>query len=270
MSKLGIYLILFKIFTKIGPSFIKLFKSIKVAKVGLAGASMAAYSYIFTWEFALILLLAIVIHEYGHLNAMKNIGIKTKGIYLIPFFGGAAVASESFKNYKNESYVAIMGPLYGLFTLIPFIVAYYLTNNVLFIGLVSFIALLNLFNLLPINPLDGGRIIKSIAFSMNTNFGIIIIFLGMILATFIVWKFEIYLLLFILIIGLIEFVIEFFEYKKNKVWKEEYEKMSTSEILKYSIYFSLLATVFLFVIYYTSSIEGADIALKILKDQGIE
>ena len=68
---------------KISPILLKFFKSVKVIKLALASGSMVAYSYLFTWEFAIILLAAIVFHEYGHITGMKKCGIKTKGIYLI-------------------------------------------------------------------------------------------------------------------------------------------------------------------------------------------
>ena len=72
----------------------KLFKSAKVIKVVLAGASVAAYSWLFSLQFALALLACLVFHEYGHIRAMKYFGMKTKGIYLIPFLGGLALSDE--------------------------------------------------------------------------------------------------------------------------------------------------------------------------------
>ena len=63
----------------------KLFKSAKVVKAALAGASVAGYAWLFSIEFALMLIACLVVHEYGHVRAMKYFGIKTKGIYLIPF-----------------------------------------------------------------------------------------------------------------------------------------------------------------------------------------
>lgn len=67
----------------------KLLKSAKVVKALLAGASVAAYSWLFSLEFALALIACLMFHEYGHIRAMKYFGMKTKGIYLIPFMGGS-------------------------------------------------------------------------------------------------------------------------------------------------------------------------------------
>ncbi len=81
----------------IGGLALKLLKSAKAVKVALAGASFASYSYLTDWKFAIIILISLVFHEYGHLKAMKKFGLKTKGIYLIPFVGGAAVQAEYCK-----------------------------------------------------------------------------------------------------------------------------------------------------------------------------
>lgn len=266
MKNLGFVLLLVKLFGKLGPFLLKLFKTAKLAKAGLALGSMAAYSYMFTWEFALVLLFAIIVHEYGHLNAMKKCNIPTKGMYLIPFFGGAAVASEIYRSYKKETYISLMGPVYGILSIIPFFILYIIDKNPLWIGLVSFIAMINLFNLLPINPLDGGRVIKSIAFSLNSKLGYIIVGLGFILCIGIVYYLKIYLLLFILIIGLMEM---FFHYKDNAVELNNYESMNKQEIINYSLFYISLCIFFIAVIYYCGSIEGADLALKLLQDKEI-
>lgn len=47
--------------------------STKVIKVVLLGTSFAAYSYLFSWQFALIILVQLIIHEYGHIWAMKKV-----------------------------------------------------------------------------------------------------------------------------------------------------------------------------------------------------
>lgn len=265
MKNFGLYLLLFKLGSKFGPLLLKVLKSAKVAKGGLAVASLGAYSYMFTWEFAVILLFAIVVHEYGHLKAMQNLGIKTKGIWLIPFFGGAAVSSEGFKNFSNESYVAIMGPVYGVATLVPFYALWVLTNNPMWIGIVSFIALINVFNLLPINPLDGGRIVKSIAFSMHSYLGITIIALGMVAAFLMAFFYNIYILYFIFIIGLIELVASFREFRFNSEDNKQ-QYMDNSGMLKMGVSYLLLFSLFVGIIYYCSTVEGADLALKLLKD----
>ena len=216
MKNLGLFTILLKLFSVLKPLLIPLLKGAKATKFALAGTSLAVYSYMFTIEFAIILLLSIVFHEYGHIQGMKKNGIKTKGIYLIPFFGGASVPDSAFEKRVVESEVALYGPLYGLYTVILALGIYFITNSPEALGVASLIAFINLFNLFPINPLDGGRLIKSIAFSLHSSIGFVSLFIGILLATILIYYYEIYLLLFIVFFGLIELIFTFIGYRKVK------------------------------------------------------
>ncbi|MCT7940755.1 site-2 protease family protein [Shewanella holmiensis] len=186
----------------------KLLKSAKVVKALLAGASVAAYSWLFSIEFALALIACLVFHEYGHIRAMKHFGMKTKGIYLIPFMGGLALSDERINTRWQDVVISIMGPTFGLFLSIACLVAYWITGNVFFAGVAAFNALLNLFNLLPILPLDGGHILKSISFSMNSVTGLIACVAGAAIGVFISYSLGLALLGFLLLIGSVEIVFE--------------------------------------------------------------
>ncbi|WP_163930094.1 site-2 protease family protein [Paraferrimonas sp. SM1919] len=186
----------------------KLLKSAKVIKVVLAGASMAAYSWLFSFEFALMLLACLVFHEYGHIKAMKYFGMKTKGIYLIPFVGGAAVTEDKINTRWQDVVIAIMGPSFGLLLSIAALVAYWVTGMEIFAGVAAFNALLNLFNLLPILPLDGGHVLKSISFSMNSIVGLVMCVLGAVAGVLISYHFGLALLGLLLLIGSLEIVFE--------------------------------------------------------------
>lgn len=206
---------------KVGPKLLTtVAKFAKVGKLGLAAGSMAAYSYLFTWEFAIIIMLSLFVHEYGHIFAMKRCGLKTKGIYFIPFLGAAAVTEETFKSRRDEVYIAIMGPIFG-FTLAGLtLIVYMVTQNALFAATAGWMAMVNLFNLLPINPLDGGRIMKSIAFSINSNWGNIFLAIGISLSLILTFYFGIVLFSILLIIGTLEFIYEYKMRNANSVIKE--------------------------------------------------
>lgn len=94
----GIFSLAAKFLSKIGgkllPLVAKLAKGAKITKIVLVGASFTSYAYMFTWKFALMIIVMLFVHESGHIWAMKRYGVKTKGIYLIPFVGGAAVAES--------------------------------------------------------------------------------------------------------------------------------------------------------------------------------
>ncbi|MGB0941411.1 MAG: site-2 protease family protein, partial [Marinomonas sp.] len=87
--------------------------------------------------------------EYGHLRAMKYFGMKTKGIYLIPFVGGLALSENKINTRWQEVVIAIMGPFFGLLLSLASLVIYWFTGIEMFAGLAVYNALLNLFNLLP-------------------------------------------------------------------------------------------------------------------------
>ncbi|MBL4912568.1 site-2 protease family protein [Shewanella schlegeliana] len=186
----------------------KLLKSAKVIKVLLAGASVAAYSWLFSFQFALALIACLVFHEYGHIRAMKYFGMKTKGIYLIPFMGGLALSDEKINTRWQDVVISIMGPTFGLLMSLVSLVAYWITGNIFFAGLATFNALLNLFNLLPILPLDGGHILKSISFSMNSMMGLVACILGAAVGVYISYSLGLALLGFLLLIGSAEIVFE--------------------------------------------------------------
>ncbi len=191
---------------------LKLLKSAKVIKVLFAAGSLAAYSWLFSMQFAIALLLCLVFHEYGHIKAMKYFGLKTKGIYLIPFIGGLALSDDKINTRWQDVVISIMGPFFGLILSLACLVGYWLTDLEILAGLAVFNALLNLFNMLPVLPLDGGHVLKSIAFSINSKIGLTVTILGAILGVYISYYFGLALLGFLLAIGSIEIL---FEYKRR-------------------------------------------------------
>jgi Zn-dependent protease len=214
--KAGVFALFFKFGPKLLSLFAKLFKCLKLGKVGLAAGSMASYAFLFSWEFALMIMFMLFVHEYGHIWAMKREGMRTKGIYFIPFLGAAAVTDEAFPSRKSEVFVAIMGPIWGLVLSAIVAVIYFITQNPLFAAAASWMAMVNLFNLLPINPLDGGRIVKSVAFSVHSWLGLIFLVLGTIALGAMIIYFKMFLFVLLLIVGTIELLLEWRTFRSKK------------------------------------------------------
>lgn len=191
-----------------GSLALKLFKSAKVIKVLLAAGSLAAYSWLFSLEFAIALVLCLVFHEYGHVRAMKRFGLKTKGIYLVPFVGGLALSDDRINTRWQDVYISIMGPFFGLILSLVCMLVYWFTEIELFAGLAAFNALLNLFNMLPVLPLDGGHVLKSITFSVNSILGLIVCVICAIAGVAASYYFGLALLGFLLVVGSIEILFE--------------------------------------------------------------
>lgn len=187
---------------------LKALKSAKMIKVVLASVSVAAYSWLFSFQFALALIACLVFHEYGHIKAMKYFGMRTKGIYLVPFVGGLALIDEKINTRWQDVVISIMGPFFGLMLSIVLMILYWITGSMFFAGLAVFNAFLNLFNLLPILTLDGGHILKSVSFSMNSVTGIVLCTAGAALGVAISYWLGLTLFGFLLIMGTIEIVLE--------------------------------------------------------------
>ncbi|QFT38128.1 Stage IV sporulation protein FB (plasmid) [Vibrio sp. THAF191c] len=186
----------------------KALKSAKLIKVVLASASLAAYSWLFSFQFALALIACLVFHEYGHVKAMKYFGMKTKGIYLVPFLGGLALSDEKINTRWQDVVISIMGPMFGFVLSLILVVLYWITGEMFFAGLAVFNAFLNLFNLLPILPLDGGHVLKSISFSMNSLMGITLCTAAALGGVALSYSLGLTLFGFLLIMGTLEIVIE--------------------------------------------------------------
>lgn len=202
------------LFFKLAPKLSKIFFGItKSAKVLLFGGSAATYSVLFGWKAALMILAFLFVHESGHLWAMKQRGMKTKGLYFIPFLGAAAVAEEEFPTRETESYVALMGPAFGLGLAALAYLAFLITQDLEMIAAAGWMALITLLNLLPIMPLDGGRVLKSIMFSMNSGLGLMAVFAGMATGGYFAFQYGFSLFVVLIPIGLIE---TFFDWDSNR------------------------------------------------------
>jgi Zn-dependent protease len=137
-------------------------------KFGLASISalisVAAYSFIFGWPFAIGIVALLFIHEMGHALVMKLKGIPVGGMIFIPLLGAAVFMRQMPKNAKDEAEVGIAGPIAGaLASMVCLWVAQ--TNHqefLIFAPLAYFGFFINLFNLIPIVPFDGGRVLAAI------------------------------------------------------------------------------------------------------------
>jgi Zn-dependent protease len=190
---------------KLGGKFLAfLGKFIKIGKVGFALVSFAGYAVVFSWKFALLLMIAVGFHESGHVWAMKRMGIKTKGFYFLPFIGGAAIAEEQYRTYGENAYIAIMGPIWGLLMSFGAAVLYWMTGNPLWAAAGAWMSFINLFNLLPVNPLDGGQLMRSIAFSINKTLGVVFLAVSLVGGAIIMWKLHVGLFVLLLFVGALE------------------------------------------------------------------
>jgi len=179
----------------------------------------------------LILIVALLFHELGHLVMMKVFRYNDLKIFFIPFFGAAVSGNNKSESVVKSSIVSMMGPLPGI---IFAVISYYLfgiTKNYIFLKLCGVMLLLNTFNLLPILPLDGGRYIEVLFYKSKLGrllfsiFGILIfIIIGLMLQDY-----------FLIIIGILSIMRLVPNYKTMgiaiKYENESYQYKSVKEMV---------------------------------------
>ena len=125
--------------------------------------SIAAYSLFFGWTFAVGLVLLLLVHEMGHVIQLRREGIKASAPMFIPFLGAVVAAKSLGENATAEARVGLAGPVLGSLGAAALIPVYLLTGDELWRALAFTGFFLNLFNLLPVVPLDGGRAMAAMA-----------------------------------------------------------------------------------------------------------
>lgn len=207
----GVLALLLKVGGKLITLVAALFKFVKtgavMVKPGWAAISLAAYSIVFDWRFGLLLLFMIFWHEYGHVHAMRRVGIPVKGIYFIPLLGGAAVHEAPVTRRWHQVYVDLNGPLWGGALAVAALLVFYGTggDQPFWAALASWWALINLFNLLPVLPLDGGRTLSAIAFSIGSPHAGLLVLAGLLVGAGLAIAFQLDLLALMAVIGAMEF-----------------------------------------------------------------
>jgi stage IV sporulation protein FB len=115
----------------------------------------------------LMLTLALIIHEMGHFIAMKSFGYKDVNMFFVPLLGAYVSGTKHKISQKQNVIMLLAGPVPGIFIgLILSFIAFTIKSEHLF-SVANIFIYLNLFNLLPMMPLDGGKIIKAMFFETN-------------------------------------------------------------------------------------------------------
>ena len=125
--------------------------------------SIAAYSLIWGWKFAVGFVLLILVHEMGHVFQLRREGIKASAPMFIPFLGAVIWAKSLGQNALAEARVGLAGPVLGGLGSAALIPVAEATGNDLFTALAFTGFFLNLFNMLPVVPLDGGRAMAALS-----------------------------------------------------------------------------------------------------------
>jgi Zn-dependent protease len=144
----------------------------------LSVLALLSFCYLFGWKLGLLLAVVIVLHEMGHVAAMLMSGVGVRGIYLIPFFGGAAVPKTAYRTEGRLGFIALMGPGLSLIPTLGLFLLYKTTGNADLKEAAEMFAVVNAANLLPLYPLDGGLILNALIGSVSRQFALIVGWIG--------------------------------------------------------------------------------------------
>ena len=125
--------------------------------------SVAAYTLIWGWQFAAGFVLLLLVHEMGHVIQLRREGVPASAPLFIPFMGAVVGMKQAPKDAATEARVGLAGPILGSIGCLVPLALYGATGNNLFRALAFTGFFLNLINLLPVLPLDGGRAMAALS-----------------------------------------------------------------------------------------------------------
>jgi Zn-dependent protease len=167
-------LIKLKGFTVIGKFLLPVLQWLKVAKLtavlgkvlttgGTMLLSVVVYAQRFGWSFAAGFVLSIFVHELGHVYAAWRKGVPVSAPIFIPGLGALILQKRKAKSVWDDAVIGIGGPVAGTVAGIACYMLHTLTGSELMLALAYTTFLLNLFNLIPVFPLDGGWIAAAVS-----------------------------------------------------------------------------------------------------------
>jgi Zn-dependent protease len=121
------------------------------------------YGLFFGVPFAVGFVLLILVHEMGHVVMLRALGYQANSPVFIPFVGAIIGMKDQPRDAQTEALVAFGGPFIGGIGAYLVYVYYQMTGNPLALTLAFTGFIINLFNLVPVSPLDGGRIATAIS-----------------------------------------------------------------------------------------------------------
>ncbi len=125
--------------------------------------ALGVYWTLWGWKFALGFVVMIYIHEMGHVAALRQLGIKASAPMFIPGLGAFIRLKQYPASPREDARVGLAGPIWGLAAAFLAYALYLITEHGVFAGLAHAGALINLFNLIPVWQLDGGRGMRALA-----------------------------------------------------------------------------------------------------------
>lgn len=157
---------LFLLFEKFRALMVNPFEGFGAVQYAVAGGSMlvtvAAYATKFRLGLVIGFVVITLIHEIGHAVAIRAKGLRAGFLVFIPFIGGAVTLRDQPRTAYDDAQIGLAGPIAGTLASLVSLQIYKWTGDPLYLLVACVGFILNLLNLLPLGPLDGGRISAAI------------------------------------------------------------------------------------------------------------
>jgi Zn-dependent protease len=124
---------------------------------------LGVYWSLWGWQFALGFVVCIYIHEMGHVSALRHYGIAATAPMFIPGLGAFVRLKQYPPDPRADARVGLAGPIWGLGAALACYAVFVATGAQIWGAIARTAGFLNLFNLIPIWQLDGGRGFRSLS-----------------------------------------------------------------------------------------------------------
>jgi Zn-dependent protease len=126
-------------------------------------AAFGVYWTLWGWKFALGFVLCIYVHEMGHVFALRRYGLPATAPMFIPGIGALVRLNQAPATLKEDARVGLAGPIFGLGVTVFVLAIGLIAHSPFMVALATVSAAINLFNLIPVWTLDGGRAFRSLS-----------------------------------------------------------------------------------------------------------
>lgn len=141
-----------------------------------------------SWRLVGFIFAAVLIHELGHLVGMMVFGYKDRQILFLPFLGAATVGRNPGASAWQRTVVYLLGPVPGLILGVVCLILFYQGGASWWLEFGIVLLLLNYLNLLPLVPLDGGRVVETLILGRFPRAQAIFLGVGALVFAWVAWR----------------------------------------------------------------------------------
>jgi Zn-dependent protease len=126
-------------------------------------AFFGVYWSVYGWPLALGLVVAIYIHEMGHVSMLRHFRIDAGAPLFIPGVGALVMLKQRISDPRTDARIGLAGPVWGLGAALAALLVYLVTRAPIWLAIAQLTGFINLFNLIPVWQLDGSRGLHALA-----------------------------------------------------------------------------------------------------------